>query len=539
MDAHAFRIVGTCLLQLLEGARIEKVFGPFQDVTVWRFFTGTAKVSLALRSDRQRPAFFCLQTPLPNPPIPSASVMRLRKYCTGARLGGGILDFSGRALHFALMRKGEATCWLSFSLREGALLSETAPDVQPPLWPGAGAVASLAEPPSLADAGAWIAWPLLTPHLRETLNYLDLPDALALLVDLEAGNDCLFYYTKPDGSGTQYWAWPLPAALAKKKNLEKAEYSSPFQGTVPETLAGLRPLLLASSVEEGHLLADYCHSKNRNASLPFSKRIKRLAKTLKVLDEEEKRLQTLIESQKDACLIKDNLWQLDAGAKMASITLSEVGGKASGGQIPSHTIALDPSLSLMDNMTRMFHKADKGGRGLAHLASRRQSLEAEKLSLEEGKALPDAPIPSARGATGKGSGLGATDARKGGIRHISQFTSQEGYTILRGKNAEGNQALLKLGQPYDYWLHAADGPSAHAIIRRAHPNDAVPDSTLQEAARLVAEKSWKRDDAKAEIIVALVRHVHPVKGAKAGTVRVDTLLTSLRVQTNNSLGIAD
>ena len=537
MDAHAFRIVGTCLLQLLEGARIEKVFGPFQDVTVWRFFTGSAKISLALRSDRQRPAFFCLQTPLPNPPIPSATVMRLRKYCTGARLGGGILDFSGRVLHFALMRQGETRCWLSFSLREGVLLSETAPVVQPPLWPEARAVASLVgnfSPAGIGEkAGEWLAYPLLTPHLRETLNYLELPDALALLVDLEAGGDSLFYYTKPDGSGGQYWAWPLPARLAKKKNLEEVEHFPPLPGAVPEAFAGYRPLLLASSVEEVLLLADYCQARNRKASLPFSKRSKRLAKTLHVLDEEEKRLQALIEGQKDACLIKDNLWQLDAEAKMASITLSESGDKTSDGHNPSRTIALDSSLNLMDNMTRMFHKADKGMRGLVHLATRRHSLEAEKLSLEEGRALPDTPIPPARGAVGKGSDLGANPP-KGGMRHISRFTSQEGYTILRGKNAEGNQALLKQGQPYDYWLHAADGPSAHAIIRRAHPNDTVPEGTLLEAARLVAEKSWQRDDARADIMVALVRHVHAVKGAKAGTVRVDTLLTSLRVQTNIS-----
>ena len=551
MDAHAFRIVGTCLKQILEGARIEKVFSPFLTVTVWRMYTGNSKLTLALRSDKQRPAFFWLQNPLPNPSAPSATVMRLRKYCSGARLGKSLLDYSARALHFPLLHRGETSHWLTFSLRDGPSLSCTAPEVYPPFWPDATAVASLAGRSQSAEAGPWIAYPLLTPQLRETLACLSLPEAMALLVDLEAGGDSLFYYTRPDGSGGQYWAWPLPPALAEHKSLVLADSGSALASWLSSDSLDMQPtrpndgwpLLLASMVEEGHLLADYCKTNNKAASLPSSRRKKRLAKTLRVLEEEEKKLHASIAGQKDACLIKDNLWQLDANSRLESITLPVAVPDAPSPEEPTRTIALDPSMSLMDNMARMFRRADKGVRGLAHLVARRQSLEAEMVSLEEGP-QPDALAGSVfEGRAQKGTGNAALrhktpkgsplDPASGGFRQVSRFTSQEGYTIWRGKNAEGNQSLLKLGQPYDYWLHAADGPSAHAIIRRAHPNDAVPEATLELAARLVAEKSWQRDDSRADIMVALLRHVHPIKGAKAGTVRVDTVLASLRVQTED------
>ena len=95
--------------------------------------------------------------------------------------------------------------------------------------------------------------------------------------------------------------------------------------------------------------------------------------------------------------------------------------------------------------------------------------------------------------------------------------------MLRGKNARGNQSLLKIGAPHDLWLHAEDGPSAHLIIRRSHAAEEIPESTLREAALLVAEKSWQRHNARARIMVALLRHVHAVKGAAPGTVKVDTV----------------
>ena len=115
------------------------------------------------------------------------------------------------------------------------------------------------------------------------------------------------------------------------------------------------------------------------------------------------------------------------------------------------------------------------------------------------------------------------------MKNVARFLSSDGFTLLRGKNAQGNQALLKLGQPHDLWLHALDGPSAHLIIRLSHAGQEVPESTLLEAAALVGEKSWQRHDAKARIMVAFLRHVRGIKGAAPGTVRVDSVYRTVTV----------
>ncbi len=130
---------------------------------------------------------------------------------------------------------------------------------------------------------------------------------------------------------------------------------------------------------------------------------------------------------------------------------------------------------------------------------------------------------------GEGGKRSTTGKKKPHLKDIAVFRSSDGYLLLRGKNAEGNQALLKAAQPYDLWMHAREGASAHVVVRRAHAADEVPERTLREAGILVGLKSRFRDDAKVEIMVAYVKNVHSVKGARPGTVRVDREVRSLMV----------
>ncbi len=121
------------------------------------------------------------------------------------------------------------------------------------------------------------------------------------------------------------------------------------------------------------------------------------------------------------------------------------------------------------------------------------------------------------------------------IKDIAEFRSSDGFTILRGKNAAGNRALLKLASGHDYWLHAQNGPSAHTLLRRAHALVEVPEQSLLEAAGLTALKSAWKDDFRAEIMVALARDVRPVKGGAPGQVLVDKVARSLIVRPDPEL----
>ena len=48
------------------------------------------------------------------------------------------------------------------------------------------------------------------------------------------------------------------------------------------------------------------------------------------------------------------------------------------------------------------------------------------------------------------------------------FVSDDGFALLRGRDAKGNIAARKLAAAHDIWLHTDGGPGSHVIIRRAH-----------------------------------------------------------------------
>jgi hypothetical protein len=113
--------------------------------------------------------------------------------------------------------------------------------------------------------------------------------------------------------------------------------------------------------------------------------------------------------------------------------------------------------------------------------------------------------------------------------NVQAFASSDGIVILRGRDARGNWALLRLAKPYDLWMHVEDGPGAHVLVRREQGAE-IPRRSLDEAANLALVKSWRRGSARAGVVCAQARHVRPVKGGKPGTVRVDKVECALEVQ---------
>ena len=441
--------------------------------------------------------------------------------------------------------------------------------------------------------GPWQDYAVLTPFLRETLAGLDVMEGRALLVDLEAGGGELFPYADASGRLSLYSAWPLPEAVLRRRGLALWREESPSRdvrlvspatgGDGPEPEAGREltdsaaveqregdalfqrefpALALVSRVDEARFFAELGLRLDKEEQQPRRRESKRAAKLLAKLDQEETRLKGLAELRGDARLLRSVLWQYPAEIRLDSVDVpvdAEEGGAV-------RTIRLDPLLTLRENMARMFHASARGARGLEHLKQRRaevlgQSSEATETAEEEGISAraagrPDGGASSVDGdsaRSGKSAGQDAEVSRPSGpkplpepvratgpqgsrkgqeaksIKNVARFLSSDGFTLLRGKNAQGNQSLLKLGQPHDLWLHALDGPSAHLVIRRSHAGEDIPETTLLEAAALVGEKSWQRHDAKARIMVALLRHVHAIKGAAPGTVRVDAVLRTITV----------
>ncbi len=107
------------------------------------------------------------------------------------------------------------------------------------------------------------------------------------------------------------------------------------------------------------------------------------------------------------------------------------------------------------------------------------------------------------------------------------YRSSDGYEILVGRGARYNDELtFKVARPHDLWLHAADYPGAHVIVRNPSRQD-IPHRTLTEAAQLAALNSEAKNDSRVSINYAARKFISKPKGSAPGLVRLSSFRTLL------------
>ena len=510
MDAHLFRRFCDALVPRIMGARMEKIHAPGPGVTVFSMYGGDGrdgKRHLVLKADRKSPLLFSADHRIPVNAQPPAFVMRLRKHVSGKRITRVVCRWTERRLWLGL--SGDVQTWLCLDLREGPSLSLEAPlPEDDPAWPD-GDVSAL--PPE-----SWKEWQVLTPALRRTRAFLDPLDAGALLMDLQSGGGDVFLYANERGR-CEISAWPLPSEQLKAMG-----------GTWTETVMEDPVAALAKAGET--LVYGEVAEHARQAARPFSAEASRLGKLLSKLDNEEKRLSAMRDRQKDALLLQSQLYLFGPADKLDSVTLNGPEGPV--------TLKLDKKRTVRENMADMFHQAGRGRRGLEHLTRRRAEVQAQKEEAEAARLRMLASVSGAGAApkAGEKKTGGKNAALPQGLpKQVQAFRSSDGFLMLRGRDTRGNALALKLAAAHDYWLHTADGPSAHVIIRRDHAGQEVPERTLHEAGVLAALKSWQKDAETASIQYSLAKYIHPMKNAAPGMVRIDRSEGAFRVRIERDL----
>ncbi len=108
-----------------------------------------------------------------------------------------------------------------------------------------------------------------------------------------------------------------------------------------------------------------------------------------------------------------------------------------------------------------------------------------------------------------------------------RFLSSDGLEILVGKKAVDNDFLtFRVAKSLDTWLHAADYPGSHVVIRSAGRKD-LPEKTLIEAAQLAAFYSDARENPKAAVNYTLKKFVNKPKRSAPGLVSLSSFRTLL------------
>jgi predicted ribosome quality control (RQC) complex YloA/Tae2 family protein len=225
--------------------------------------------------------------------------------------------------------------------------------------------------------------------------------------------------------------------------------------------------------------------------------------------------------RRDGELLLASLGQLKRG--MESVELPDWSEEGA----PPRRIALDPKRDPKENAERMFVRAKKLERSVATLEREEQLATEREAELEQLKRrlAEDGADPESLAAEAEERGLlpARQEAPKRKAKPARRlpyraFSGSAGGDILVGRTARDNDELtLRVARGNDLWLHTADAPGSHVILRLARGAEPDKDELL-EAAELALHFSPLRGARKADIHVARRKEVHKPRGAKPGLV---------------------
>ncbi|MBA3571297.1 MAG: DUF814 domain-containing protein, partial [Pyrinomonadaceae bacterium] len=200
---------------------------------------------------------------------------------------------------------------------------------------------------------------------------------------------------------------------------------------------------------------------------------------------------------------------------------------------PEIEIEADENASLQDEAARYFARYTKAKRATKEISARRTKLAETITRLEERKAELER-IFAARDETALAlfEGPGETQPAKkikrkpaDKIPGVRRYRSSDGYEILVGRAAHTNDQLtFRLARPHDLWLHSADYPGSHVVIRN-HRRSEIPHRTIIEAAQIAAKFSQAGDDSKVTVHYTQRKFLSKPKGAAPGLVRMSSFKT--------------
>jgi predicted ribosome quality control (RQC) complex YloA/Tae2 family protein len=190
-------------------------------------------------------------------------------------------------------------------------------------------------------------------------------------------------------------------------------------------------------------------------------------------------------------------------------------------------IELDQKLSPQENVERVFKRYHKLERSLGELdrEAERAGQQLDQLTrlLAE---LSAGAEPAEIEARSVAAGLLEPLVLERGKRAQApaprlpyrRFTGLAGGEILVGRNAKDNDELtFKVARGNDLWLHTADSPGSHVILRQRKDAEAHPEDVL-DACHLAAHFSPLSASTRVNIHLAPRKQVHKPRGAPAGLV---------------------
>jgi predicted ribosome quality control (RQC) complex YloA/Tae2 family protein len=201
---------------------------------------------------------------------------------------------------------------------------------------------------------------------------------------------------------------------------------------------------------------------------------------------------------------------------------------------PRIEIEVDENSTLQEEAARRFARYGKAKRAaqeitrrLVELENELESLNAQLSEIERIIAERDeAALESFSDDDKKGRQTRAPAAQRkstDSIPGVRRYRSSDGYEILVGRGARDNDHLtFRVARPHDLWLHSADYPGSHVVIRNPARGRDIPHRTIIEAAQLAAHFSHARANAKVDVHYTQRKFLSKPRGAAPGLVRMSS-----------------
>ena len=295
----------------------------------------------------------------------------------------------------------------------------------------------------------------------------------------------------------------------------------------------------SEALDKHYLLAEQEHdfdARARALSTRVAKEVERRRKLLRNLERDIARHGDAEEHRRVGDLLLANIATAERTGSRVRLTDYYAEGT------PVVELEVDESRTLQEEAAQRFSRYAKARRAAAEVAGRIETigqeitaLEEERAEIERISAARDAAaleeFEKERGRSKKQPARGAQTAKPGkgaaeAIPGVRRYRSTDGYEVLVGRAARDNEHLtFRVARSGDLWLHAADYPGSHVVVRNHQRNQAIPHRTVVEAAQLAAQFSQARKDAKVAVNYAERKFVSKIKGAAPGLVRLSSFRT--------------
>ena len=187
-----------------------------------------------------------------------------------------------------------------------------------------------------------------------------------------------------------------------------------------------------------------------------------------------------------------------------------------------------------DTVQRWFAAVKRAERGLGRVAELESELERQLRALAFREAQREAGLPDPLAKPGKPQKKERQfvrgkqtmekpekrkDGRADGKGKAFRSVMVEGFEVLIGKgDADNDQLTFKVAAPHDLWLHVANSPGSHVVVRNPERIAELPRALIERAAELAAFFSKARAGGKVEVHYCHAADVSKPRGFPPGKV---------------------